>query len=313
MKSSVIISSINRKQAMTRLFACLVSQTVRPDEIILIEAGDAIWEPDDCPPELRSGFRPFHAKKLSLAGARSLGQQHATGELLFFFDDDIILPDHYIEAARNHFTIYTDVMAVGGIYVDPVVSHRSGSSLLIGRLFGIYADGSSNRLLDSGWADYVRDDAACKITHAEWLFGCNFVIRASAFPALHFETGMEAWSFLEDVYLGQHLRQQFGDCMRLLPELKVIHDPPTSGGKISVATLRMRILYRFMLWRDYIAPVKHNTSIKFMLGMVANLLLMLKQERRYWVIPATLGSLLFIIKNSKMDWSAANEYVFKRN
>ncbi len=311
MKASVIVSSMNRKATLARLMANLVAQTHSPDEVIVIEAGGGAWSKEDVPPELRDAFKVFYAQGESLAASRFRGQQAATGDSLFFLDDDIIMPNTYVEDALAYLFEHPSVMAVGGAYVDKDAPQRADSSHLIARFMGIHGDGRANRLLPSGWTDYVRGRYAQEITEAEWLFGCNSVVRASAFPKAQFTTGMAAWSFLEDVFFGLSLMKNFGACMRVLPALRVIHDPPSSGGRISPATLRMRVLYRAILWREHVAKTP-KSRLMFAVGMVANLLLMLKQERQFWVVPESLKVTAFMLKNPNLSWEEANEFIFSK-
>ncbi|MFA6279875.1 MAG: glycosyltransferase [Bdellovibrionales bacterium] len=311
MKTSVIVSSMNRKVTLLRLMDNLVAQTNRPDEVIVVEAGGGTWSPDEVPSALRAGFNVLYAKGEALAVSRDKGQQAATGDVLFFLDDDIVMPNTYVAQALAYLAANPSVMAVGGAYVDKDAPDRADSKHLFARLMGIHGDGHANRLLPSGWTDYVRGLYAQEVSEAEWLFGCNSVVRATAFPKAQFATGMAAWSFLEDVFFGRSLMKNFGLCLRVLPSLRVIHDPPSSGGRISPATLRMRVLYRYILWREHVAK---NLKSRFMfaLGMLANLLLMIKQEKRFWVVPESLKATLFIIKNPNLSWEEANEFIFSK-
>lgn len=311
MKVSVITSSVNRKKTLARLWDNLVAQTRVPDEIILVEAGGARWDAAELPAPLRAGFQVHDAPGEALSASRARGQRAATGDVLFFFDDDIVLPPTYIAEALAYLEAHPAIMAVGGTYRDKDNPGRNDGAHWTARLFGIHGDGSANRLLLSGWTDFARGAHAQRVTAAEWLFGCNYAVRATAFPAARFETRMKAWSFLEDVFFGLSLRAAFGDCLRLLPGLHVLHDPPTSGGRISPVTLRMRILYRVILWRDHL-PHTAWSFIRFALGMVANLLLMLKQERKFWVVPETLRTLAFAARHTHLSWEAANEFVFQK-
>ncbi len=314
MKTSVIISTNNRRRGVLRLLENLTVQSVIPDQVVLIEAGNLDWNAVKVPPLLQKRFYPIWAHKCSLTEARAMGSNMAKGRVLFFFDDDIILPPTYIEDASNYLVENAEVIAVGGRYSDLGTDKKRKINILMGRLLGIHANGDRNRLLVSGWADGVREEFTKVITDAEWLFGCNFVVRAKAFAKVQFETNMLAWSFLEDIFFGIRLKAAFGDCMRVLPSLQVIHDPLTSSGIINKFTLRMRILYRFILWRKHILP--NNTKLvimNFILGMIANLLLMVKQEKRFWVISESFYTMFFIIRYPHMSWKEANEFISAKN
>ena len=316
MKTSVIIPTLNRKATAQRLLADLAAQTHIPDEIIVLEGGKDVWTLDDLPTSLHKRTRFIPTTNPGTSVTRDMGRQAATGDMLVFFDDDVRLPSPaYIETALNFLDQNPSIMAVGGVYTDSSVTGRKDWSFTIGRLLGIYADGTKNAILPSGWTDYVRGRYADNLSVAEWLFGCNFAVRASTFahPDVHFETGMKAWSFLDDVFFGAHLEKSYGDCIRVLPQLKVIHAPPSSGGRISPATVRMRILHRYIFWRDHLADGSLGLTCRFWLGMVANLLLMYKQERKAWVVGECLRTHLFNLHHKDMTWETANEFIFSRD
>jgi GT2 family glycosyltransferase len=311
-KVSVIISSVDRPDRLARLLDNVSRQSTMPDEVIVIEAGVRPLDEAIVPPRLCGRVVAFHAPRESLAASRDRGRRAAHGATLIFFDDDLIVPDRYIEFALRHLDENTNVMAVGGIYRDPVTLHNRPWSIAIGRVLGIFGNGSRNRILVSGWADYVRGEHAKRMTEAEWLFGCNWAIRASAFnhQDVRIESRLEAWSFLEDVIFGSRITQAYGLCMRLLPELSVIHDAGNSAGRISVVTLRMRILYRFIFWRETLDDGSTTRAVRFWLGMLANLLLMYKQERRLWVLKECLSVYIGIYRQAPISWDHANELIF---
>ena len=312
MKVSVIISSVDRPDRLARLLDNVSRQSTMPDEVIVVEAGVRPLDEAIVPPRLCGRVVAFHAPRESLAASRDRGRRAAHGATLIFFDDDLIVPDRYIEFALRHLDENTNVMAVGGIYRDPVTVHNRPWSIAIGRVLGIFGNGSRNRILVSGWADYVRGEHAKRMTEAEWLFGCNWAIRASAFnhQDVRIESRLEAWSFLEDVIFGSRITQAYGLCMRLLPELSVIHDAGNSAGRISVVTLRMRILYRFIFWRETLDDGSTTRAVRFWLGMLANLLLMYKQERRLWVLKECLSVYIGIYRQAPISWDHANELIF---
>lgn len=312
MKTSVITSSMGRKVTLNRLFLNLATQTQLPDEIILIEAGGATWDNSEFPETLRANVRVLYAPGESLAASRARGQQNARGELLLFLDDDIIMPATYIAEASAYLRDNPAIMAVGGRYIDETVTGRANWSLMVGRLLGIYGNGARNRILPSGWLDYVRGKSTSEITSADWLFGCNSVIRASAFahPDVHYTAEMAAWSFLEDGYFYSRVISAYGDCVRLLPGLEVVHAPIASSGSMSRVTLRMRILYRYIFWRDRLRDGSLLSRLRFDMGMLANLLLMLKQEKKTWVISECLKSYFFTLIHKNMTWEKANEFIF---
>jgi glycosyltransferase involved in cell wall biosynthesis len=313
MTLSVIIPTVDRKDAVLRLLTSIVSQNPLPDELIIVEQGTTTWNADDFPAPLRSSLRVLTLNRKSAAAARDAGQKAARGDLLFFFDDDILLPACYMSYALLYLNAHPECMAVGGPYVDEHVQTHGGILLFIGRLLRIYGNGTSNRVLPSGWADYVRGPHAQYITSAEWLFGCNLVVRATVFERVSFESQMQRWSFLDDVFFGMRLKQQFGDCMRVFPFLCVTHAPVATSGALDRSVIRMRILHRYILWRDLVAARCKGSSLSFASGMLANLLLTLKQTPQLWVVRETMATLGFMLKNRSMDWETANGFILPKD
>ncbi|MBW7567703.1 glycosyltransferase family 2 protein [Chromobacterium subtsugae] len=312
MRLSVIISTLSRKETLVRLLENISRQTRLPEEIVIVEAGSGNLGPSDIPVSIRELIVTIYPYQASLAYSRESGRKTATGDVIVFFDDDIIIPNTYIEDVASYMLENQDIMGVGGTYTDENVTKRVDKSLWVGRLLGIYADGHSNRILKSGWADYVRSGYLNDITPAQWLFGCNGAYRADAFkvPSVSIQKDMATWSFLEDAVLGAMLTRNYGMCLRILPTLAVRHAPPASFGSINKSTLRMRILYRYIFWRDFLDGVCTPSLPAFLVGMVANLLLMLKQERALWVAHECFQSLIFIYRNPKISWQHANDFIF---
>ena len=308
MRVSVIIPTVNRQETLVRLLEYLGEQTLTPDEIIVVEQGEILWKQDNIPHKLRASFYPVYTHRKSLSAARDTGRRIASGDFLFFFDDDILLPMNYLQEAVHYLHSNSDCLAVGGRYVDEIICERK--SLIIGRILGIYGNGSSNKLLSSGWGDYVRGKYASSITRAEWLFGCNFAVRSTVFEKAFFETNLERWSFLEDLFFGLSLRQAYGDCIRLLPSLTVTHAPTQSSGEISPMSIRMRILYRYILWHKYLDDGSKMRLIHFITGMFAKFILILKQKPRLWVLGEQLYTFKFLMKNRELTIKDANDFIF---
>ena len=312
---SAIIITIGRKLTVLRLLKCLSNQILLPREVIIVEGGDESWTVDDFPHQLKNIYRIVYVTRGAATDSREKGRKIAKGSILAFFDDDIIIPNDYLKNAYEYLSHNREIMAVGGIYEDQNTISRTEASIRIGKLLGIYGNGEGNRILKSGWGDYVRGIHALNITDAEWLFGCNAVLRRDVFKKKKsiFELGMEKWCFLDDLTMGARLTRAFGRCMKVLPELKVIHDPPSSSGEISPETIRMRVLYRYIFWRDECKNQSLSSKLHYFSGVIANIILLIKQKPYFWVLLECLSANLYCLKFPKMRWDEANEFVFSKN
>ena len=86
MKISVVIPSYNRAHTLPRAIRSVQQQTVKVDEIIVVDDGSS----DNTDITLRefSGISPLHQDNLGVSAARNAGIQAATGDWIALLDSD---------------------------------------------------------------------------------------------------------------------------------------------------------------------------------------------------------------------------------
>jgi glycosyltransferase involved in cell wall biosynthesis len=308
---SVVIPTLNRVEALLNLLEDISNQTELPDEVIIVEGGTLNWNYKKIPNNLFL-YVPNGGASIS----RNEGLKKSQSNIIIFFDDDIRIEKNYIEIAKKYLYDNPEIMALGGQYIDDNTENKSTFKIQIGRILKIYGQGKSNNILKSGWGDYVRGESVKNITEAEWLFGCNIVIRSKCIKKIKdaFEPQMLKWSFLDDLLLGIRITKMYGICMRIHPNLIVKHNQLNlSAGDISTETLRMRILYRYIIWRDYLSCKGENYKLDFFLGMLGNIIITYMQNPRIYVLKENINTLIYVINNKYLRWTDANEYIFKKN
>lgn len=313
MKASVIIRTMNRPPTLLRLAKNLVTQDLTPNEVIIVETGGFSWTQAMLPDDPHMDYVLIEAKDPSATQAQELGRLSAKNEILIFLDDDVILPKSYISDVIKALSADDGIIGVGGAYRDTDHVEKKAWKTAIGRILGIYSDGQKNKILKSGWADYVRGPVASEVTSADWLFGCNGALKAKAFQDknVKIETNLARWCFLEDVILGHRLVAAHGDCLRILPSLEVVHDPMTTSGKITTETIRMRIVYRYVFWRHELYNDGTRPKLAYFFGMFANTILMVIQSPRFSVLLQCLRSYKFILSNQPKSYQECNDFIFK--
>ena len=314
MKASVIISTMNRPSSLLRLTKNLVTQDLIPNEVIIVEAGGFSWTQAMVPNDLHMDYVFIDAKDTSLSQARELGRVSAKNEILIFLDDDVILPKSYTSDVIKALSADDSTIGVGGAYRDSGHVEKKAWKTAIGRILGIYSDGQKNKILKSGWADYVRGSFTGKVTSADWLFGCNWAVKAKAFQAenVNIEINLARWSFLEDVILGHRLVAAHGDCLKIIPSLEVVHDPMTTSGEITPEIVRMRIVYRYVFWRHELHNDDTRPKLAYFFGMLANTILMVTQRPTFGVLTQCLRSYTYILLNQPKSYQACNGFIFSK-
>lgn len=134
MNLSVVTPTLNRPREVLELLDDLSSQSVLPDELLIIDgAPPEITDTQDIIPQ-KAPFLPFKLRYFRQQGGtaiqRNVGIDHAQGEFIAFVDDDIRLEPDFFEIILDAFKNDTQ-NAIGGIsgyitnqYLDPATSRR---------------------------------------------------------------------------------------------------------------------------------------------------------------------------------------------
>ena len=121
MKTSVIIPTYNRPQDLKNCLESIVEQSRLPDEVIVIDDGDLDGMP--CRKELeQKGIQCVFKKKSQkgLTRSRNLGVKIARGDIIIFFDDDVVLMPNYIQEIVKTYENGSDkdLGGVGGVEIN---------------------------------------------------------------------------------------------------------------------------------------------------------------------------------------------------
>jgi len=249
-----------------------------------------------------------------LAAARKLGVEQATTPFVCFLDDDIFLPHAYLSNGIAFLEASDAYFGVGGGYRDKLAVKRSFISSVMSRFFGIFGMCRSNVIKPNSWTDHTRGDYQALDSDAEWLHGCNGVYRNDPLLSSQIENTLERWSFLEDAILGYRLTKVASQKLFLMSGMRVFHDSNESEGRLKYETIAMRVLYRFVFWKEMRADGNSGSAISFVWSMVGNLFLLLKQDCSYDCFKSLVRSYgVFFIHHRALRWDNVNEYIFTKS
>ncbi|NBX69491.1 MAG: glycosyltransferase family 2 protein [Proteobacteria bacterium] len=180
MAITIIICTWNRPQILRN---CLFSLTeiLVPDglqwEILVVINGSSdkviqvLEEFQDTLP-IRMVFEP----RLGLSRARNTGIDSALGDLIIFFDDDVLVDSLYLENLCKAKSSFPEGALFGG-RIDPILELKSPEKYLF--LKAPFFDGLILR---------KNLDSACRVMFTnEYFFGANFAVKKEVFQQLRFD------------------------------------------------------------------------------------------------------------------------------
>lgn len=117
---SVVIPAYNRSQKLREALLSLSNQTVSQDEYEIIVVDDGSTDDtkkvaeEFCGKHSKLNFKYFYQKNSGCAKARNTGILNAKGQIIFFTDDDCVVPPEWMEKILDAFERYPEAAGVGG-------------------------------------------------------------------------------------------------------------------------------------------------------------------------------------------------------
>ena len=214
---TVIICTRNREREIVAAVESLIRQKRLPDELIVVDSGEG----DSLETTLResiAGRFPFVYERSSsgLPRQRNRGVALATGELLLFLDDDVILDEAYIGEITGFFerdterrfhgaqgAITTKSLTAGGSY-----RWRGGLRRLAGgfvrKVFLLpgVADGKFKR---SGFITIAGGDQPREI---DFVAGGCMSFRREVFDEIAFDEHLTDYAWMEDLDISRQFKER---------------------------------------------------------------------------------------------------------
>jgi len=202
---SVIVPTLNREFEVRRFLNSLRQQEYRPIQCIIVDASkdDVRWTAKEV---LGPDIELIWVKcNPGLTIQRNFGLQHATGKYIFYFDDDIVLEQHFFDPIVDEFESPANT-SVGVIYgtitnnaprVFTKLHQRIHYSVgkAIAYCFMLPRHGNGKFQL-SGMPTFVIGDSEQKFT--ECMPGGLTGYRRSVFDTFRFDERLSTYSYMED-------------------------------------------------------------------------------------------------------------------
>lgn len=201
----------NRPDSLARMLESLAAQSRRPDQVIVVDAGD---EPALDPASPFAGLPLDYVRWTdppSSATQRNAGLERVKADidLVCFFDDDQELHPDAVEKMLKFWE--AALPDIGAASFNEATYHDTRMviwrTLGLGSLLGLYSR-RPGRVAPSGWHSlYGKVDAN---TECDWLSSKALVVRRKLLDTIQFDPFFEGYSYLEDLDftygLSRHVR-----------------------------------------------------------------------------------------------------------
>lgn len=223
---SVIIPTVGRNIIVERFIASLNTQTLLPAELIIVDGSTETYEVNFRKLLISEIKLIYQQCEPGLAYQRNVGLDLAYGEILFFFDDDIILEPNYLATTLATFDKSNNSVAVvyGRIIDSPLSPNTLFSKIhtsignIQNRIFYL-ARAGNGKFLPSGFPTFIFDRERARET--EYMPGGLTAYRSEIIKRFRFDEHLTKYSFMEDDDIGYRLSRQYK--ILYLPEARCQH------------------------------------------------------------------------------------------
>jgi glucosyl-dolichyl phosphate glucuronosyltransferase len=229
LRVSVIIPTYYRFHELSCLFDSLLEQSVKPEEIIVV---------DDTPtPDINTLCEKYASKfnrtrvtlvyfrndrERSISIARNLGRKIARGNILMFLDSDVVLYPDYIENMQSTLKKYPEVLGVGGwlqeIDFQFLEGVRFQTMQIFYRMFFLW-----HFSRNSGKIFEYPFDLSNPI-YSEYLNGQSLSVRSSVFNEFQFDENLKGYSWMEDFLFSVAICRKYPKSLLITPDAKYTHN-----------------------------------------------------------------------------------------
>lgn len=275
---SVIIPTKDRFDEIRRCIKSILNQTVVPHEIVVVDSSrkkvlDSLIR--ETFPHAACNIRYFHYKG-SNNMARNMGIRQSTGDILFFFDDDVVLDKDYVKEIMKVLERDKDdnIAGVTG-RITNIPRDMPVFSTAFRRVFflGYFGDG---KFLPSGIATSVQH--MNKITQTSFLSGCGMAYRAKIFRNFSFDEDLgrhSGYCYRDDVDFSYRVSRKYTLIYTPFAKLQHLKTKTARGNPILIK--RQQIFNFHYLFKKNMP--KHLTNlVAFCLSVIGLLLLSISQK-----------------------------------
>jgi glycosyltransferase involved in cell wall biosynthesis len=306
---SIIIPTYNRSQDLCETLNTLLNQSVKANEIIIVDDSDN----DESQSLIISLKQDPRQKNLiyirnvgprSITVARNAGFKKASGDIILFLDDDVILHKDYLLGIREVFEAHPNALGAQGWLVQEVHDGSVNYFLrVLARAFYLgHTVNNQCRVFSSTNVTYPHTlDATIS---CEWLHGCNSALHRKALREFDFDENLREYTWKEDLDISYRIHKRYPGSLYITPRARLIHKESPAGRRPRKQIILIKESYDlYLFFKDFDSTVKDRAIfIWSKLGSFFFLLFSMKEKGiRYFLTDSIyrLEAQLFCIRYIK--------------
>lgn len=251
-KTTVILCTRNRLEDILCCLDSLSTQSEVPHELVIVDSSDV-------PLEHNVRFQHYFSQhtfpktsryyvhtKPGLTYQRNVGITHATGDLIYFFDDDVILERDYVRQMNNAFQAHPTYMAGMGTISN--VKRGSPRYQLFRRMFLLPREGASGNFTWSGMPTHPYGTEQFK--QVEILGGCCMAFRKELLREQKFDEQFYGYSYMEDGDIARRISRCYPIFFN--PKARLEHrESPVARDRVVDNSAMFVYNYRYLFFKNF--------------------------------------------------------------
>ena len=196
---SVVICTRNRPDDLALCLRSLGAQTRLPTQVVVVDASDtdeprrhvAEWAAGGLVADVR-----YLAARPGLTHQRNLGIGEATGDVVTYLDDDVVLEPAYLARIVELFEADPDLAGAEGAVATSPLNGRRRLVNAVRAAFLMNTLGPRRGVKRSGFVTY--DPWPASVRRVSSLVGCNMSYRRDVFERFRFDEWFDGYGLCED-------------------------------------------------------------------------------------------------------------------
>lgn len=274
LRITVVIATYRRPGPLRAALESLFRQQRLADETIIIDDSEDAQSQrvvDEFRHDSRAGFvYERRTGERGLTSARNRAIDLASGDVVVFLDDDVVLDSGYLDAIERFYVERPTARGVQGHWGPPSTA-ASGFARWLSRGFCLFHyEDPGGRVLSSGNATYpLRPRQPLEV---EWLSGCNQSYRRGVFDEFRFDEKLTRYGFGEDLDFSYRLWRRHPHSLFLTPSARLAHERSDKPRSATRTDAYLATAYRLYLFHK-LGPATPIRRISFLWSKLGELLL----------------------------------------